>query len=167
MKLYGFEINEGQLMSAIEEAEAESLRNNLFEYRVILDGETGKLYQISRPCGDNSTSERIWNGTDKPLYTANNQFFDIFRDWMVSGLTEDEINEFCRDVVGDQVYAQYEQQKADDDDEDPIWELIWHDGHYCDDLRDAVADRFMVYMMDNFDAWAILEQIEQEANRQW
>lgn len=170
MKIYGISIDREQLANEIEKAEIESMRCNRLDYIVVLNTETGELYQWEKPCGDNGVTQRIWDGTDRILYTTNNQFFDAFRDWLASGYSEDEMNDFCRNVVGNEVYAKFEQRKNEEEEEDPVWELIWIDGNYCDELRESVVSQFEDALMENLDTDALLDRIEKEhmdSERRW
>lgn len=167
IKLYGVEVNKDELVSAIEAAERESYKRPNFDECVVLDTETGKLYEVSRVHGDNGVSERIWKGIDVILYTASQYGWNPFRDWFIEGSTDDDINDFVKGVVGEEAWAAFCEQ-AEEDDEKP-WELAYEENY--SDINDAVVEEYTDTFMENFDTYFHIERIiqeeEEKMNRRW
>ena len=159
IKLYGVDVNKDELVSAIEAAERESYTIPNFGVMVVLDTETGKLYQTDRPHGDNSVSERIWKGVDKILYTASQYGWSPFRDWFTNGCTDDElINDFVKDAIGEEAWNAV-LLKAEEWEEKP-WEVAYED--YYRDIDDAVVAEYTDTWMQDFDTYYHIEQIIEE-----
>lgn len=162
--LYDCDIDEDALLGMIEDAEREAYFSRCEEW-VTLDRETGKLERTQHWPSDHSTPYRVWKGEVVVLYKAYQypDGFSPFYDWYAEVLSDDEINEFVKDALGEEVFCKYAEQKELEESEQPVWRMIYSDNRI--DLDDAVVKEYIAELMENFTPYDALEDIIREEER--
>lgn len=167
IKLYGCDVDEQELYNAIQEAERSSFRTPAFRECVMLDTETGKLFQASRyGCG--SMSRREFDGIDVCLWeTMDRQNWQPFGDYFCEGQNNDVINDFVRDVLSPAEWEEVEALAKEEECEP--WQAVNYSEnsrYYLDELNTAVCDECEEEMLSFLDPWEIIGEIERRAKQE-